>query len=125
MIAKLRGVLDSVGDGWAVVDVGGVGYLTYCSSGTLASMPAQGQAVSLTIETVVREDHIHLYGFASEQERDWFRLLQTVQSVGARLALAILGRAPRGGARRLHRRAGQGGAHARTRRRAPSSRRAS
>ncbi len=94
MIARLRGVLDSMGDGWAVVDVGGVGYLTYCSAGTLASMPAQGQDVSLTIETVVREDHIHLYGFASEQERDWFRLLQTVQSVGARLALAILGALP-------------------------------
>ena len=94
MIAKLRGVLDGVGDGWAVVDVGGVGYLTYCSAGTLASMPARGQTVSLTIETVVREDHIHLYGFASEQERDWFRLLQTVQSVGARLALAILGALP-------------------------------
>ena len=69
MIAKLRGVLDGVGDGWAVVDVGGVGYLTYCSAGTLASMPARGQEVSLTVETVVREDHIHLYGFASEQER--------------------------------------------------------
>ena len=94
MIAKLRGVLDSLGDGWAVVDVGGVGYLTYCSAGTLASLPQRGQEVSLTIETVVREDHIHLYGFASEQERDWFRLLQTVQSVGARLALAILGALP-------------------------------
>ena len=94
MIAKLRGVLDSLGNGWAVVDVGGVGYLTYCSAGTLASLPQRGQEVSLTIETVVREDHIHLYGFASEQERDWFRLLQTVQSVGARLALAILGALP-------------------------------
>lgn len=94
MIAKLRGVLDSLGDGWAVVDVGGVGYLTYCSAGTLASLPQRGQEVSLTIETVVREDHIHLYGFSSEQERDWFRLLQTVQSVGARLALAILGALP-------------------------------
>ena len=94
MIAKLRGILDSLGDGWAVVDVGGVGYLTYCSAGTLASLPPRGQEVSLTIETVVREDHIHLYGFSSEQERDWFRLLQTVQSVGARLALAILGALP-------------------------------
>ena len=94
MIAKLRGVLDSLGDGWAVVDVGGVGYLTYCSAGTLASLPQRGQEVSLTIETVVREDHIYLYGFSSEQERDWFRLLQTVQSVGARLALAILGALP-------------------------------
>ena len=94
MIAKLRGVLDGLGDGWAVVDVGGVGYLPYCSAGTLASLPQRGQEVSLTIETVVREDHIHLYGFASEQEREWFRLLQTVQSVGARLALAILGALP-------------------------------
>ena len=94
MIAKLRGVLDSLGDGWAVVDVGGVGYLTYCSAGTLAALPPRGQEVSLTIETVVREDHIHLYGFSSEQEREWFRLLQTVQSVGARLALAILGALP-------------------------------
>ena len=94
MIARLRGVLDSLGDGWAVVDVGGVGYLTYCSAGTLAALPPRGQPVNLTIETVVREDHIHLYGFASEQEREWFRLLQTVQSVGARLALAILGALP-------------------------------
>ena len=94
MIARLRGALDSLGDGWAVIDVGGVGYLTYCSAGTLAALPQRGQEVSLTIETVVREDHIHLYGFASEQERDWFRLLQTVQSVGARLALAILGAMP-------------------------------
>ena len=94
MIAKLRGVLDSLGDGWAVVDVGGVGYLAFCSAGTLAALPPRGQPVSLTIETVVREDHIHLYGFAGEQEREWFRLLQTVQSVGARLALAILGALP-------------------------------
>ena len=94
MIAKLRGVLDSLGDGWAVVDVGGVGYLAYCSAATLGALPPQGQTVSLTIETVVREDHIHLYGFSSEQEREWFRLLQTVQSVGARLALAILGTLP-------------------------------
>lgn len=94
MIAKLRGALDSLGDGWAVIDVGGVGYLAYCSAGTLAAMPPRGQTVTLTVETVVREDHIHLYGFASEQEREWFRLLQTVQSVGARLALGILGALP-------------------------------
>ena len=94
MIAKLRGTLDSLGDGWAVVDVGGVGYLAYCSASTLAALPARGQEVTLTVETVVREDHIHLYGFAGEQEREWFRLLQTVQSVGARLALAILGALP-------------------------------
>ena len=94
MIAKLRGVLDSLGDGSAVVDVGGVGYLVYCSSATLGSLPPRGQTVTLSVETVVREDHIHLYGFADEQERAWFRLLQTVQSVGARLALAILGALP-------------------------------
>lgn len=94
MIAKLRGVLDSIGDDWAVVDVGGVGYLAYCSNGTLAALPAPGQTVSLIVETVVRADHVHLYGFANEQERTWFRLLQTVQSVGARLALAILGALP-------------------------------
>ena len=94
MIAKLRGVLDSLGDGSAVVDVGGVGYLVYCSSATLALLPPRGQPATLAIETVVREDHIHLYGFADEQEREWFRLLQTVQSVGARLALAILGALP-------------------------------
>ena len=94
MIAKLRGTLDSVGDGWAVVDVGGVGYQVYCSSGTLGELPPPGQAVILTIETVVREDHIHLYGFTSAAEREWFRLLQTVQAVGARLALAILGTLP-------------------------------
>ena len=94
MIAKLRGVLDSLGEGSAVVDVGGVGYLVYCSSATLAALPPRGQTATLTIETVVREDHIHLYGFADEQERAWFRLLQTVQSVGARLALAILGALP-------------------------------
>jgi Holliday junction DNA helicase RuvA len=94
MIAKLRGTLDSIGDGWAVVDVGGVGYLVFCSSGTLAGLPAPGQTLSLTIETVVREDHIHLFGFTSAAEREWFRLLQTVQGVGARLALAILGTLP-------------------------------
>ncbi len=91
MIAKLRGALDSRGEGWAVVDVGGVGYLVYCSAGTLEGLPAPGEAVTLLVETVVREDRIHLYGFDSEREREWFRLLQTVQSVGARLALAILG----------------------------------
>lgn len=90
MIAKLAGVLDSVGEDWAVVDVAGVGYLVYCSARTLRTLPASGAPVRLFVETHVRQDHIHLYGFVDESERDWFRLLQTVQGVGARVALAIL-----------------------------------
>ncbi len=90
MIAKLAGVLDSVGEDWAVVDVAGVGYLVYCSARTLRTLPAPGAPVRLFVETHVRQDHIHLYGFVDESERDWFRLLQTVQGVGARVALAIL-----------------------------------
>ncbi len=90
MIAKLTGVLDTMGDDWAVVDVGGVGYLAYCSGRTLRALPAVGGSVTLAIETHVREDHIHLYGFIDAAERDWFRLLTTVQGVGARVALAIL-----------------------------------
>ncbi len=90
MIAKLTGLVDSSGAGWAVVDVSGVGYLVYCSGRGLAALPAQGEPVSLFIETHVREDHIHLYGFPEAAERDWFRLLSTVQGVGARMALAIL-----------------------------------
>lgn len=90
MIAKLAGVLDSVGEDWAVIDVAGVGYLVYCSARTLRTLPAPGAPVRLFVETHVRQDHIHLYGFVDESERDWFRLLQTVQGVGARVALAIL-----------------------------------
>ncbi len=90
MIAKLTGLVDSTGAGWLVVDVSGVGYLVYCSGRGLAVLPAQGEPVSLFIETHVREDHIHLYGFPEAAERDWFRLLSTVQGVGARMALAIL-----------------------------------
>ncbi len=90
MIAKLTGVLDSIGEDWAVVDVGGVGYLAYCSGRTLRALPAVGGSAALAIETHVREDHIHLYGFIDAAERDWFRLLITVQGVGARVALAIL-----------------------------------
>ena len=90
MIAKLAGMLDSVGDDHAVVDVGGVGYLVFCSGRTMRALPAVGQPVVIHVETHVREDHIHLYGFADEAERDWFRLLQSVQGVGARVALAIL-----------------------------------
>ncbi|HXQ41078.1 MAG TPA: Holliday junction branch migration protein RuvA [Candidatus Udaeobacter sp.] len=91
MIAKLTGLLDQAGSDSAVIDVGGVGYLVFCSARSLARMPAKGAPVSLLIETHVREDHIHLYGFAEPAERDWFRLLTTVQGVGAKLALALLG----------------------------------
>ena len=91
MIAKLTGVLDSKAADAVVVDVGGVGYLVFCSARTLGRLPAAGGAISLFIETHVREDHIHLYGFSDAAEREWFRLLTTVQGVGAKLALAILG----------------------------------
>ena len=90
MIAKLAGILDQVGPDAAVVDVGGVGYLVFCSTRTIGHLPAPGGAARLLIETHVREDHIHLYGFIDAVERDWFRLLTTVQGVGARLALALL-----------------------------------
>jgi holliday junction DNA helicase RuvA len=90
MIAKLAGTIDSVGPDAAVIDVGGVGYLAYCSTRTIGRLPPPGSAARLLIETHVREDHIHLYGFIDAAERDWFRLLTTVQGVGARLALAIL-----------------------------------
>jgi Holliday junction DNA helicase RuvA len=90
MIAKLTGILDHIGPEGAIVDVGGVGYLVFCSTRTLGQLPPSGGATSLLVETHVREDHIHLYGFFDAAERDWFRLLTTVQGVGARLALAIL-----------------------------------
>lgn len=91
MIAKLRGMLDHVGEEAAVVDVGGVGYLVFASRRTLAQLPAAGHEVEFLVETHVREDHIHLYGFTTMAERAWFRLLLTVQGVGAKVALAILG----------------------------------
>jgi Holliday junction DNA helicase RuvA len=91
MIGKLRGTVDSIGTDWAIVDVHGVGYVVHCSAQTLQALPGVGQAASLAIETHVREDEIRLFGFAAEDERDWFRLLHSVQGVGARLALAILG----------------------------------
>jgi Holliday junction DNA helicase RuvA len=91
LIAKLSGLLDSTGADWAVVDVGGVGYLVFCSARTLAALPAIGSPVVLAVETHVREDHIHLYGFLDAADREWFRLLTTVQGVGARVALAVQG----------------------------------
>ena len=90
MIAKLTGILDSAAADSAIIDVGGVGYIVFCSTRTLAALPPPGGGTRLFIETHVREDHIHLYGFIDAAERDWFRLLTTVQGVGARLALAIL-----------------------------------
>ena len=91
MIAKLSGILDRSGADGVVVDVGGVGYLVFCSARTQRRLPAAGEAVRLVVETHVREDHIHLYGFIDEAERGAFRLLTTVQGVGAKLAQAILG----------------------------------
>jgi len=90
MIAKLAGLLDQIMPDGAVIDVGGVGYLVFCSTRTIGQLPAPGAAAKLLVETHVREDHIHLYGFIDAVERDWFRLLTTVQGVGARLALALL-----------------------------------
>lgn len=90
MIAKLSGLLDSVADTSCILDVNGVGYQVFCSARTLRSLPRPGEAVRLHIETHVREDHIHLYGFLTEAERGWFNLLQTVQGVGAKVALGIL-----------------------------------
>ena len=90
MIAKLAGLVDQVEPDAAVIDVNGVGYRAFCSTRTVSHLPPVGAPVRLLIETHVREDHIHLYGFFDAAERDWFRLLTTVQGVGARLALAIL-----------------------------------
>lgn len=90
MIGKLTGAVDSIGEDCLVLDVHGVGYLVHCSARTLQELPAVGQTVALAIETYVREDQIRLFGFFSVSEREWFRLLQTVQGVGAKVALAIL-----------------------------------
>jgi len=91
MIGKLKGIVDSFGDDWVILDVGGVGYQAYCSARTLQGMPQPGEAAQLSIETYVREDMIRLYGFGSDVEREWFRLLMTVQGIGSKVALAILG----------------------------------
>ncbi|MGO9007353.1 MAG: Holliday junction branch migration protein RuvA [Beijerinckiaceae bacterium] len=91
MIGKLKGAVDSLAEDHVILDVHGVGFVVQCSSRTLRTLPRPGEAAALAIETQVREDSIRLYGFASEAERDWFRLLQMVQGVGAKVALAILG----------------------------------
>lgn len=90
MIARLRGLLDSFGADHAVIDVNGVGYLVSASSRTLSGLGAIGAEVVLHTEMLVSEDSIRLVGFSSAEERDWFRLLTSVQGVGNRVALAIL-----------------------------------
>src|SRR6476620_1521388 len=90
MIGRLKGIVDAVGEGHAIIDVGGVGYEVQASARTLRTLQL-GQEVSLAIETHVREDAIRLYGFTSEVERAWFRMLQTIQGVGAKVALGVLG----------------------------------
>ncbi|HXW19404.1 MAG TPA: Holliday junction branch migration protein RuvA [Roseiarcus sp.] len=90
MIAKLKGSVETIGEDGLVLDVGGVGYQVAASARTLRNLPAIGEPAVLHIETQMREDSIKLYGFLAEAERDWFRLLQGVQGVGAKVALAIL-----------------------------------
>jgi Holliday junction DNA helicase RuvA len=91
MFGKQKGVIDSYGDDHVILDVHGVGYIVHCSVRTLQSLPQSGEAATLSIETYVREDQLKLFGFASDTEREWFRLLQTVQGVGAKSALSVLG----------------------------------
>lgn len=97
MIGKLKGLVDAYGEDFVIVDVQGVGYVVHCSARTLQSLPSMGEAATLSIETHVRADMIRLYGFRSDQEREWFRLLQTVQGVGAKVALGILSTLDPGG----------------------------
>jgi Holliday junction DNA helicase RuvA len=90
MIGKLKGVVDSLHEDHVILDVHGVGYVVSCSTRTLQKLPRAGEAAVLAIETQVREDAIRLFGFLTDSERDWFRLLQNVQGVGSKVALAIL-----------------------------------
>jgi len=90
MIGKLKGIVDSFGEDFVILDVQGVGYVVHCSARTLQRLPKPGEAADLAIETHVREDMIRLYGFRSDAEREWFRLLQTVQGVGSKVALGVL-----------------------------------
>ena len=91
MIGKLKGIIDSYGEDAVILDVNGVGYLVHCSARTLQELPRAGEAATLSIETHVREDQIRLFGFTTDLEREWFKLLQTVQGVGTKVALAVLG----------------------------------
>jgi Holliday junction DNA helicase RuvA len=90
MIGKLRGKVDAIGESHAIIDVNGVGYEVQLSARTLRNLQ-MGQEISLTIDTHVREDAIRLFGFASEVERSWFRTLQSIQGVGSKVALSVLG----------------------------------
>jgi Holliday junction DNA helicase RuvA len=90
MIAHLAGRVFEIGEDSVIIDVGGVGYILYCSARTLANLPAVGEAVSVHVETQFKAESLTLYGFQASAERSWFRLLQTVQGVGARVALALL-----------------------------------
>ncbi|WP_264212705.1 Holliday junction branch migration protein RuvA [Leisingera thetidis] len=91
MIGKLTGRLDYRAQDHVLIDVRGVGYIVYCSDRTLAALPGQGEAVALYTDMVVREDLMQLYGFPSLMEKEWHRLLTSVQGVGAKVSLAILG----------------------------------
>ena len=91
MIGKLSGIIDSIQGSHVIIDVNGVGYVVTCSSRTLRQIGANGSSATLRIETQVREDAISLFGFADTEEQDWFKLLTTVQGVGAKVALSILG----------------------------------
>ena len=90
MIAKLTGRLDETGADWAVLDVGGVGYLVHCSAKTLSSLGEAGEVCTVFTQLQVSENDMRLLGFATAEERDWFRLLTGVQGVGSKVALAIL-----------------------------------
>jgi Holliday junction DNA helicase RuvA len=90
MIGKLKGRIDELTEDSVILDIGGVGYLVFCSPRTLAALPRKGEFAELIIETHVREDHIHLLGFPSAYEKEWFLLLNTVQGVGVKMAMAIL-----------------------------------
>jgi Holliday junction DNA helicase RuvA len=94
VIGKLKGLIDSYGEDYVILEVQGVGYQVHCASRTLQALPQAGEAAVLSIETYVREDQIKLFGFRSDLEREWFRLLQTVQGVGAKVSLAVLSTLP-------------------------------
>jgi Holliday junction DNA helicase RuvA len=90
MIGKLKGTIDEIGEDHVVIDVHGVGYVAHCSARTLGRLGSAGEAAVLFIETYVREDQFRLFGFLTALEREWFRLLQSVQGVGSKVALAVL-----------------------------------